>query len=214
MVKNLPTKAGNAGGRGLIPGSGRSPGGGNGNPLPYSCQKNSMDRGAWQATVHEVAKSWTWLSNWAHTATQVNPNATRGCYCCYLKPHGNKGIRGQISLENWLSSGGEKEFILDVCPVSDSSEPELFHFWFSKANRTLKKCFVQSLSPVWLFVTPWTAARQASLSFSVSQSLLKLMSIESVMHSNHLILCCPLFLLPSFFPRIRVFSDESALHMR
>ena len=73
---------------------------------------------------------------------------------------------------------------------------------------------VQSLNRVWLFVTPWTAARQASLSITNSQSLLKLMSIESVMPSNHLILCCALFLLPSFFPSIRVFSNESVLHLR
>ena len=73
---------------------------------------------------------------------------------------------------------------------------------------------VQLLSHVWLFVTPWNAARQASLSFTISQSLLKLMFIESVMPSNHLILCCPFLLLPSIFPRIRVFSNESALRIR
>ena len=73
---------------------------------------------------------------------------------------------------------------------------------------------VQSFSRVWLFVTPWTAAHQASLSFTISWSLLKLMFIESVMPSNHLTLCCPLLLLPSIFPSIRVFSDESALHIR
>ena len=69
---------------------------------------------------------------------------------------------------------------------------------------------VQSLSHVRLFAFSWTAARQASLSFTISWSLLKLMSIESVMPSNHLILCS-LFLLPSIFPSIRVFSHESAL---
>ena len=63
-------------------------------------------------------------------------------------------------------------------------------------------------------VTPWTAARQASLSNTNSQSLLKLVSIESVMPSNHLILCHPLLLLPSIFPSIRVFSNESVLHIR
>ena len=73
---------------------------------------------------------------------------------------------------------------------------------------------VQSLSCVRLFATPWTAARQASLSITNSRSLLKLMSIESVMPSNHLILCHPLLLLPSIFPSIRVFSNESALHIR
>ena len=73
---------------------------------------------------------------------------------------------------------------------------------------------VQSLSHVWLFTTPWTAERQASLSITNSRSLPKLMSIESVTPSNHLILCRPLLLLPSFFPSIRVFSNESALHIR
>ena len=78
-----------------------------------------------------------------------------------------------------------------------------------------RNCFtvavVQSLSPVSLFATPWTAAHQASLSFTISQSLLKLLSIESMMPSNCLILCRPLLLLPSVFPSIRVFSSELAL---
>ena len=73
---------------------------------------------------------------------------------------------------------------------------------------------VQLLSRVRLFATPWSAARQASLSVTNSQSLLKLMSIELVMPSNHLILCHPLLLLPSIFPSIKVFSNESALHIR
>ena len=72
---------------------------------------------------------------------------------------------------------------------------------------------VQSLSPVWLFATLWTAAGQASLSITNSQSLLKLMSIEPVMPSNHL-LCCSLLLLPLIFPSIIVFSNESALCIR
>ena len=69
-------------------------------------------------------------------------------------------------------------------------------------------------SYVQLFATPWTVAHQASLSFTISQSLCKLMSIELVMLSNHLILCRPLHLLPSIFPSIRVFSNESVLHIR
>ena len=73
---------------------------------------------------------------------------------------------------------------------------------------------VQSLSCVRLFVTPWTAARQASLSITNYQSLPKLMSIEPVMPSNHLILCRPLLLPPSILPSIRVFSNESVLHIR
>ena len=73
---------------------------------------------------------------------------------------------------------------------------------------------VESFSHVQLFVTPWTAAHQASLSISSSQSLLKVLSIKSVMPSNHLILCCPLHLLLSIFPSIRVFSNESVLPIR
>ena len=78
------------------------------------------------------------------------------------------------------------------------------------------RCFssVQLLSRVQLFATPWTTACQASLSITNSWSLPKLMSLESVMPSNRLILCCPLLLLPSIFPSIRVFSNESALHIK
>ena len=72
----------------------------------------------------------------------------------------------------------------------------------------------QSLSHVRLFATPWTAASQASLSITSSQSLLRLMSLESMIPSNHLVLCHPLLLLPSIFPSIRVFSSESVLHIR
>ena len=73
---------------------------------------------------------------------------------------------------------------------------------------------VQLLSCVWLFVTPWTPVRQASLFYTISQSLLRLMSTESVMPSNHLILCRPLLLPPLIFPSIRVFSNELVLHIR
>ena len=73
---------------------------------------------------------------------------------------------------------------------------------------------VQSLSRVLLCAPPWTAARQASLSIANSQSLLRLVSIESVMPSSHLVVCCPLLLLPSIFLSIRVFSNESVLHVK
>ena len=81
----------------------------------------------------------------------------------------------------------------------------IFELWFNS---------VQSLSLVRLFATPWTAAHQASLSITNSQSLLKFMSIDSVMPANHLILCCPRLLPTSIFPSIRVFSYESSLHIR
>ena len=78
------------------------------------------------------------------------------------------------------------------------------------------QCFVviQSLSWIQIFGTPWTAARQASLSFTISWSLLKLMCVTLVIPSNHLILCHPLFLLPSVFPNIKVFSNDSTLHIK
>ena len=82
------------------------------------------------------------------------------------------------------------------------------------ASRILCSSSSSVLSRVQLFVTPWTAARQASLSITNSRSSLKLMSVASVMPSNHLILCHPLLLPPSIFPSIRVFSNESALHIR
>ena len=85
---------------------------------------------------------------------------------------------------------------------------------FITAGGTEVGSSVQSLSRVRLFVTPWTAACQASLSITNSQSVLKLVSIELVMRCNHLILCHPLLLLPSIFPSIRVFSSELALHIR
>ena len=87
--------------------------------------------------------------------------------------------------------------------------------WLLNITQWITLIVLQSLNCVWLFATPWTAACQASLSFIISWNLLKkLMSIESVMPSNHLILCCPLFLLTTIFPSIRVFSSESALYLR
>ena len=83
-----------------------------------------------------------------------------------------------------------------------------------KISENLKISSVQLLSRVQLFATPWTIAQQASLSIANSRSLLKLMSIESVMPSRDIILCHPLLLLPSIFPSIRVFSNESVLHIR
>ena len=91
-----------------------------------------------------------------------------------------------------------------------------FSFWlgFQSVPESVQFSLLQWLSRVRLFATPWTAAHQASLSITNSQSLLKHMSIESVMQSNHLILCPSLLLLPSIFPSIKVFSNESVLHIR
>ena len=104
---------------------------------------------------------------------------------------------------------------------TEESNPGLPHcsyfsvWWWRKEFRwTIEFSSVRSLSCVWLFATLWIAARQPSLSITNPRSSLKLMSIESVMPSSHLILCRPLHLLPPVLPSIRVFSNESALHMR
>ena len=89
-----------------------------------------------------------------------------------------------------------------------------FHGLMGLKRQVINLSSVQSLSCVWHFATPWTTAHQASLSNTNSWSLLKLMSIKLVMPSNHLYLCCPLLLLPSIFPSIRVFSNVSVLHTR
>ena len=108
----------------------------------------------------------------------------------------------QLSHEAWTNMAPEGQVGLG----RESTQTKIqFVPWFSS---------VQLLSCVWLFVTPWTTACQASLSITNSWSLPKLMSIESVMPSNHLILCHPLLLLTSILPSIRVFSNESALCMR
>jgi len=90
----------------------------------------------------------------------------------------------------------------------------VYWYTFREGMHNVTTSSVQSLSHVRLFATPWTAAHQASLSITNSLSLFKLMSIESVVPYNHLILCRPLVFLPSIFPSIRVFSNESALHIR
>ena len=111
------------------------------------------------------------------------------------------GCRWLLFLGSWLFSPGA--FLLDR--GEGIRKIVFFH---------VAEFVVQSLSHVRLLATPWTAAQQASLSFTVSWSLLKLMSIESVMPSNHLILYLPLLLLPSIFPSIRVFPNELALCIR
>ena len=114
-------------------------------------------------------------------------------------------IRGLKSLVNFRNLSNIFSSCLSFTPFS--------HFLLL-CNFNFILVVVQLLSCVRLFATPWTAARQASLSFTISQSLLKLMSIESVMSSNHLVLCHPLLLPPSIFPSIRVFFNEASLCIR
>ena len=146
--KESTCSSGDAGDLGSIPGWERSPGGGHGNQLQYAYLENPIDRGAWGATVHGVAKSWTRLKQCMHEIL------------CFSSVQFSRSVVSR------------------------------------------------------LFATPCTTACQASLSITNSQTLLRLISIESVMPSNHLILCYPLLLLPSIFPSIRVFSNESALRIR
>ena len=122
------------------------------------------------------------------------------------------GWRFKVWMPAWLGSG---EDLLSGCRLSTSA---CILTWLKEGENALWAGFsvssVQLISSVWLFVTPWTTPCQASLSITKSWSLHKLRSIESVMPSNHLILCRPLLLLPSIFPSTRVFSNESAFHIR
>ena len=219
-----------------------------------------MDRGIWQATVHGVAESWTWLSDWAlmHTMrehshreelwevflrisqTRLDLNLHFKLFCG-LMLSGNRDESMNWSL--WNSDLDVKKHKVNYKEVHNLIYKEvhnlkgtavthicnelwrfglffktifLFLFVFTHYYYIVFSQFssVQSLSCVRLFATPWTAARQASLSITNSWSLPKLMSIELVMPSNHSILCRPLLLLPSIFLSIGVFSNESALRIR
>ena len=153
---------------GSIPKLGRSPGGGNGNPLQYSCLEipQPEEPGGLQSMGSQrVGHNWAWAS------------------VVYIS-------------QNWFSQNTIK------------SSQNYFYMLLKYISS------VQSFRCVQLLATPWTVACQASLSITNSQSLPKLMSTELVMPSSHLILCRPLLLLPSILPRIRVFSNESTLHMR
>ena len=119
--------------------------------------------------------------------------------CPWTSPGNNTGVGFHALLQGIFSNPG-------ITPRPPALQADSLPFELPSS--------VQSLSCVWLFATPWTAACQASLSIINSQSLLKLTSIESVMPSNHLILCHPLLLMPSIFPSIRVFSNEPVLHIR
>ena len=125
------------------------------------------------------------------------------------------------NITRWLPPSSVYQSELQVQPKPKVGGREQSSPLDNKSNFTWQRAQVQEgirnvwkcllLSHVWLFAIPQTAAHQASLSFTISQSLLKLMSIESVMPSSHLILCCPLLLLPIIFPSIKVFSNELAL---
>ena len=176
----------------------RSPGGGNGNPLQYSCSDNPMERGVWWATVHGIAKSQIWLSDWApvHTiyglqsaflySKLLNPCKYPINCCCLVN---------KLCLTLWN-------------PMDHS----LLGFSFRGISQARMLLFIRSVVPDSL-QPHGTSARQGSWFFTISQSLLKHMSIESVMPSNHLIPCHPFsscpqsFLASGFFPMSRLFTS-------
>ena len=176
-----------------------SPGEGNANPLQYSCLGNSMDKGACGLqSVYGIAID-------LDTTQQLNndknsPSADCG-HASPLLPH--PGIFFKAS---------RHIFLINFFKLKYSCFMMLLVSAIQQSESAISS--VQSLSHVRIFETPWTAARQAFLSITNSRNLLKLMSIKSVMPSNHLILCCPLLLPPSIFPSISVFSNESVLHIR
>ena len=205
-----------------IPGSGRFPAGGNGNPLQYSCLENPMDRGAWGSpVVHGVSKSQMLLTL---PYLSLSGNAKTLWLLTYSLPQeGFSHFYRPSSLVIPNSSGPPCIFSFIHLPCFPLTFPFLSSLAPSfSGSKYLPLLLVfpsqissaQSLSCVWLFVTPWIAAHQASLSVTNAWSSLKPMSIQSVMPSNHLILCHPLLLLPPIPPSIRVFSSESTLRMR
>ena len=234
-----------AGEPGSIPGSGRSPGEGNGNLPQYSCLENLTDGQAWKARDHGIAKSWTCLSD-SHTHTPMGKNLIKlfhstihpwwcsfscaqssvlqdslqlepaGLLCPWNLPGKNTGMGCHFLLQGIFSNPGTGSSHLlcllhwqaDSLPLAPPSKPRV-----NKLHMTSVQ-FSQSLSPVRLSATTWTPALQAILSITNSRSLPKLMSIESVISSNHLILCRPLLLQPQIPPSIRVFSNESTLCIR
>ena len=139
--------------------------------------------------------------------------------CCSPWGREKSDMTWQLNDDYIVNSSSESWNVERKCELSGPSKAKLGRAGVKQwtgVSSVFLFCFVfiQSLSCVLLFATPWITACQASLSFTLSQSLLKLMSIESVMPSNHLILCHPLLLLPSISPSIRVFSNELALCIR
>ena len=159
---------------------------GNGNPLQYSCLENPREWGAWWAAVYRFAHCRTWLK-WLSSSSSNQMKVTT-----------QQGLSGY-----WVTFLQRMSSNVHLC----GGKKNVFILWI------YFKSF-QPFSRVWLFATLWTAAHLVSLSITKSRSLFKLMSIVSVMPSNNLILCCPLLLLPSVFPIIRVFTNEPVLCIR
>ena len=169
---------------------------------------------------------WLFTTLWTRTLqTPLSKGLSKREYWSVL-PCLPKGIFATQGLNPWLlsllhwqmgypTSAPWEAHSMCLCAASSVTSDSVQPYGLLPARLPVHQfSSVQSFSHVRLFVTPWTSACQAYLSITNSQSLLKLMSIESVMSSNYLILCHPLLLLPSVFPSIKVFSNESALHIR
>ena len=182
----------------------------------------------WKA--HGIQKAWRWdgliAVHWLEGTTGGEAGQSLGDRS-HITLSSAAVLRSLDNLRNegkprkyWVGQKVHSGFPIS-CPRKNLNELFASPIFWADADKfsvgfegSLLRSSVQSLSHVGLFATPWTAACQASLSITNSQSLPKPMSTDSVMPSNHLILCCPLLLLPSIFPNIRVFPNESALHIR
>ena len=173
-----------------------SPGSG---PVP---QLQGHPRGARQAGSFAMSSPRKWLTQRWRSALGMLQMVKQRCLMDSGCPDGSLEPVSSLSYFTPFSK------IFATCKISPPN-PSSEHY-----TPATPCVHVKSLSHIQFFVTPWTVAHQASLSFTISQSLLKLMSVELVMPSNHFILCHPLLLLPLIFPSIRVFSNESALHIR
>ena len=193
-------------------------------------------RGAWWATVQRVTKSQTWLNTHTHTHTHIlvaehglHMHRLQGLWCMdlvtskHVWPSKTRDWTRVPCIGRWIPNHGITREVQRSCPFWGVNSQMKNAAKFNVNDRLSldygiviisQFSLVQSLSRVWLLVTPWTAARHTSVSITKFPSLLKLMSIKLVMPSNHLILCHPLLLLPAIFPSIRVFSNESVLHIK
>ena len=160
--------------------------------------------------LHGVTKSRTWLRDFTHTHRSV-------CAYLFMCAIDKDLIYFDKQSVEWLAYNYNYSWPLNKMSLNHEDHLHIDYLqwlYWKVFGDSVQFSSVQSLSCVQLFASPWIAARQDSLSITNSQSSLKLMSIELVMPSSHLILCHPLFLLPPIPPSIRIFSSESTLHIR